>query len=755
MMLKNLKKKIAVLCTLASIFVACSDEKTVTEVVQESYATMDIYESSRDLPECGLANKNQQVLVKEDSSLRVCSENTWQKVSVTEYNTNVSCYTVPVRGNRGYKIMCNGDSVGVIQNGSAGTRGENGTGCSIRYENDSERSVIVCGTDSVFVDYPLADTTKYKETPVDTSIDVPVDTIPVDTVETPNDTIPADTVEIPVDTIPVDTADIPVDTAGIDSVEVENDSAMAVSMDSLGGYSQKGPFVKGSMVYMYELQDGRTLKQTNGNFVSRIDSDDGHFKFVARNLVSQYVLMQATGYYLNEVTNQRTTEMITLNGIVDVSKRSTANINVLTHLEYPRVNYLVTVEKKRFKDAKRQARAEILDAFGWDTTGVGNFEDMVVADYDGNFLYTLSFLLQADLTVAQVTERLNKIAMDLEKDGKWDDAKLRIEMADWIIEHEPHIMRAFWQNEYGLPYSCEKEGELFVAKSDNGGKYDGKTFKCSLNGIRQALDSDVLVGKGCLYSTRGDTAIYVGKYWTRTFECTDNSNDGLNWHLTGSYPTKLMETMTDSRDNRTYAITTIGNQTWMAENLNYADSVSYPSMLKRNACAQSDVSTLYFNNYYDSTDCHIYGRAYTWAAAMDSLSTGCGYHGNSYSRPCTVSYPVQGICPDGWHIPDTTEIRELLDFVKEDVGVDSYMNALKGEIPWYDSFGVPAGTDKYGFNVLPEGSRYWSSSMNDEGSVFCLYFDWNLNEFKIGGWCDIGDNPNGVRCIKNREESHE
>ena len=45
--------------------------------------------------------------------------------------------------------------------------------------------------------------------------------------------------------------------------------------------------------------------------------------------------------------------------------------------------------------------------------------------------------------------------------------------------------------------------------------------------------------------------------------------------------------------------------------------------------------------------------------------------------------------------------------------------------------------------------------MNDEGSVFCLYFDWRLNEFKIGGWCDMGDNPNGVRCIKNREESHE
>ena len=745
-MIKFSVKIIALLCTMAGIFVACGDEKTVTEVMQTSYATMDIYESSRDLPECGLANKNQQVFVKEDSSLRVCSGKVWQKISVTEYYTNVSCYTVPLRGSRGYKVMCNGDSVGVIQNGSAGTRGENGTGCSIRYEDDLERSVIVCGTDSVIVDYPLADTTKYKETPVDTSMDIPVDTIPVDTVDVPVDTIPADTIEIPVDTISADTVEIPIDTipadtVGIDSVEeVENDSALAVSMDSLGGYSRKGPFVKGSMVYMYELQDGRTLKQTNGNFVSRIDSDDGHFKFVARNLVSQYVLMQATGYYLNEVTNRRTTEMITLNGIVDVSKRSSANINVLTHLEYPRVNYLVTVEKKRFKDAKRQAHVEILNAFHYDTTNAGDFEDMTLPQYrETNALYDISVMLQGTLSVAKVTERLSKISTDLEKDGIWNDSALRAEIADWAYDSSArfvpeNISQKFFYGEYGLPSYCTGDEGFFVAKNSYG-KHNGEKFGCRFDYPSPASASDSLIGKMCIFETLGSVETYAGKYWSSDFECSSNSYDGMQWHLTGSRPSKSLETMTDPRDNKTYAITTIGNQTWMAENLNYVDEVNYPSMKKRHKCQDEG-----YGMSLDSSDCRLYGRFYTWAAVMDSLNTGCGD-----ASFCEVPSPFQGICPDGWHLPDSSEVQELIDFVENDSPGMSATDALRSEIGWVDYKFKTNGTDKYGFALLLYGRDFWTTK------GFCGGF-FEGTQFGVRS-CGLSIYTYyNVRCVKNKNQ---
>ncbi len=700
---------------MAGIFVACGDEKTVTEVMQASYATMDIFESSMDLPECGPANKNQQVFVKEDSSLRVCSENIWQKVSVTEYYTNVSCYTVSLRGNRGYKVVCNGDSVAVVLNGSTGKEGARGTGCKILYESDSEQSIIICGEDSVIVDYPLADTTKSSQIPIDTFTHV---------------------VDPPVDTLPVDTAGIPQDTSDVDTVEVEveNDSAMAVSMDSLGGYSQKGPFVKGAMVYLYELQDGRTLKQTNGNFVSRVDSDDGHFKFAARNLVSQYALMQATGYYLNEVTGQRTTEMITLNGITDVSKRSSANLNVLTHLEYPRVHYLVTVEKKRFKEAKRQARAEILNAFHYDTTGVGDFEDMSLSLYnESNVLHDVSIILQGNLSVAKLTERLSEISADLEKDGIWNDSTLRAKIADW--SYDSSDVRTFFYGEYGLPNSCNGDAELFFVAKNNYGKYNGKKFACKWWSVNLASASDTLLGKACSYEVMGAKASYVGKYWTMDFECTGGDYDGQNWHFAGSRRSELMETMTDPRDNRTYAITTIGNQTWMAENLNYVDEVNYPSMKKRHKCQDEG-----YGMSLDSSDCRLYGRFYTWAAVMDSLNTGCGD-----ASFCEAPSQFQGICPDGWHLPDTSEARELIDFVENDSPEISVTDALRSEIGWVGYKFKTNGTDKYGFALLIEGRDFWTSNGKCVGFFEGTRFDVLSCGLSIYTY-------NNVRCVKNKEQ---
>lgn len=55
-----------------------------------------------------------------------------------------------------------------------------------------------------------------------------------------------------------------------------------------------------------------------------------------------------------------------------------------------------------------------------------------------------------------------------------------------------------------------------------------------------------------------------------------------------------------------------------------------------------------------------YGQYYLWSDAMDSAGVyssngkGCGY-----KVDCAPHYPVRGICPDGWHIPDTTALNEL------------------------------------------------------------------------------------------------
>ena len=116
--------------------------------------------------------------------------------------------------------------------------------------------------------------------------------------------------------------------------------------------------------------------------------------------------------------------------------------------------------------------------------------------------------------------------------------------------------------------------------------------------------------------------------------------------------------MTDSRDGQTYKTVKIGNQVWMAENLNYA----YTGVLYNNSGYTSDSTSWCFSN--DPANCIKYGRLYTWAAAMDSVGTwstngkDCGY-----GVQCTPIYPVRGICPEGWHLPDKAEWNTLFTAV--------------------------------------------------------------------------------------------
>jgi uncharacterized protein (TIGR02145 family) len=124
--------------------------------------------------------------------------------------------------------------------------------------------------------------------------------------------------------------------------------------------------------------------------------------------------------------------------------------------------------------------------------------------------------------------------------------------------------------------------------------------------------------------------------------------------------------LVDSRDGQTYRTVIIGDQTWMAENLNYNASGS--------AC---------YNNSPDS--CAKYGRLYDWAAVMAGSPS-------SSTNPSDV----QGICPPGWHVPSNAEWTVLTDVVG---GASTAGTLLKSETDWN-------GTDNLGFSALPGGR--WS-----------------------------------------------
>ena len=233
-----------------------------------------------------------------------------------------------------------------------------------------------------------------------------------------------------------------------------------------------------------------------------------------------------------------------------------------------------------------------------------------------------------------------------------------------------------------------------------------------------------------------------------------NSSSSENELSSSSEMGIIYGTMTDSRDGNTYKTVKIGEQVWMAENLNYADSVKTPS-LKENSWCYGNVAA----------NCEKYGRLYTWAAAIDSVKLAndvmnpldCGY-----GKTCDFSGTVQGICPSGWHLPSRDEWNTLITAVGGDSKAGT---ALKSTSGWTSLNGVSGnGTDAFGFSALPAGYRdrhghyysersyaeFWTSTEDAEDGSYNAY-DMSIFVETYASLNVSSSKPYGysVRCLKD------
>jgi uncharacterized protein (TIGR02145 family) len=177
----------------------------------------------------------------------------------------------------------------------------------------------------------------------------------------------------------------------------------------------------------------------------------------------------------------------------------------------------------------------------------------------------------------------------------------------------------------------------------------------------------------------------------------------------------------------------------------------------------------------EPTNCELYGRLYTWSAAIDSLSV----YSNSgrkcgILKKCELTETIQGICPNGWHVPSIAEFKELLiavgmtlDWVQDSINFESSDGAiLKSQTGWPDYEGASGnGTDDYGFATIP----YWGGRGKSGNGKFVASLDyanfWTSFDYDYAVWFDavkrVGVNQwfgyeGGydvlgfpVRCVKN------
>lgn len=217
----------------------------------------------------------------------------------------------------------------------------------------------------------------------------------------------------------------------------------------------------------------------------------------------------------------------------------------------------------------------------------------------------------------------------------------------------------------------------------------------------------------------------------------------------------------DERDRQMYKYVTIGTQTWMAQNLNYAytqptstlDSSSFCYWITTERTTEKYYSGSIMQNassLFNGT-CPKYGRLYLWSAAMDSAAIfsndgdGCGY-----GVMCDNKENIRGACPEGWHLPSTTEWNNLYQLG----GFDN----LQSKIYWKQN----SGLDLYGFSALPAGylhentagdnigveAGFWYSSSNSTTHARYMYLFSYTFEKDINSGKNFG---RSIRCIKDND----
>lgn len=201
-------------------------------------------------------------------------------------------------------------------------------------------------------------------------------------------------------------------------------------------------------------------------------------------------------------------------------------------------------------------------------------------------------------------------------------------------------------------------------------------------------------------------------------------------------------------ENQTYQTVIIGDQIWMAENLNIGARI--PGSNNQNN--SGSIEKYCYNDL--PANCDTYGGLYQWDEMMQYSTT-----------PAS-----QGICPSGWHIPADSEWKKLemhLGMTPEEAydrnwrGTNNEGGKLKEAGLVYWNSPNTGATNSSGFNALPggyrrsngsfdyfgNGGRWWSSSIST--STQAWYRDLFYNYGQVGRYYDNKTEGYSVRCLKD------
>jgi uncharacterized protein (TIGR02145 family) len=187
-------------------------------------------------------------------------------------------------------------------------------------------------------------------------------------------------------------------------------------------------------------------------------------------------------------------------------------------------------------------------------------------------------------------------------------------------------------------------------------------------------------------------------------------------------------TLTDI-DGNTYKTIVIGNQEWMAENLNtsrYANGDLIPNITDNNQWeAQTQGAWCYYNN--DIQNACPYGKLYNWYTTVDA----------------------RNVCPTGWHVPSDAEWTVLTNYLGGAQVAGGKMKSTGTEHWWSPNAGA---TNEIGFSGLPDGGRNTSGTFGDIGTSG---YGWSSTETKDANalYMHLSYNDDGVNSHINPKKT--
>lgn len=209
--------------------------------------------------------------------------------------------------------------------------------------------------------------------------------------------------------------------------------------------------------------------------------------------------------------------------------------------------------------------------------------------------------------------------------------------------------------------------------------------------------------------------------------CSDNGSSAEAFNAAKVCPESGRGTFVDERDGQEYRYTTIGNQVWMAQNLNYdLTDETLPDPLT------GELKYVSISCLYPDDNCMEKGRLYNWVAANHA-------------------------CPEGWHLPDADEWVILFQRMG---GTDIAGYRLKSTEGWraLEAGKESGGSDECAFDLIPakhssqnaEGlfSDIWTGTLRTDGgyTAYVVRFQFNSNGVeKMTQFLD----KYTLRCIKN------